>query len=66
MRHDFSLSDFNIRLRPVALVDAEFVLRLGTLRHVLGTVGDTVPSVAAQKQWLQTYFGRDASFYAFQ
>jgi RimJ/RimL family protein N-acetyltransferase len=63
MNHSLTISGYNTRLRPVRLADAEFILRLRTMPHVLGTVGDTVPEITEQRRWIESYFGRPNDYY---
>jgi RimJ/RimL family protein N-acetyltransferase len=63
MNHSLTIAGYNTRLRPVRIGDAEFILRLRTMPHVLGTVGDTVPEVAEQRRWIESYFERPHDYY---
>jgi RimJ/RimL family protein N-acetyltransferase len=63
MNHSVSIAGYNTRLRPVRILDAEFILRLRNMPHVVGTVGDTVPEVAGQRRWIQDYFQRNNDYY---
>lgn len=63
MKHSLSATGYGIRLRPVKVDDAEFIIHLRNLPHVLGTVGDTVPDIAAQKRWIETSLDRAGDFY---
>jgi RimJ/RimL family protein N-acetyltransferase len=63
MNHSLTISGYNTRLRPVRLADAEFILHLRTMPHALGTVGDTVPEVAEQRQWIESYLERPNDYY---
>ena len=63
MEHTIEIEGFGVRLRPVRLDDAEFIVWVRNLPHVKGRVGDTVPDAAAQKAWLQAYFQRPGDYY---
>jgi RimJ/RimL family protein N-acetyltransferase len=63
MNHSLSIAGYNTRLRPVSISDAEFILRLRNMPHVTGTVGDTVPEVAEQRRWIESYFERPDDYY---
>jgi len=63
MRHNHSLHGFGIRLRPVEITDAAFILQIRTMPHVLGWVGDTKASLQDQERWLCSYFERAGDYY---
>lgn len=63
MRHSLQAEDFGIRLRPVRMEDAAFIVWLRNLAHVRGRVGDTALSAASQQTWLEKYFGREGDYY---
>jgi len=63
MRHTLQAEDFNVRLRPVCLEDAAFIVWLRNLEHVRGRVGDTALNVADQEAWLRKYFEREGDYY---
>ena len=63
MRHTLEIEGFNVRLRPVRLEDAAFIVWLRNLDHVRGRVGDTALNVAGQEAWLQKYFEREGDYY---
>lgn len=52
-----------MRLRPVRLEDANFIVWLRNLDHAKGNVGDSAPDVAGQQAWLATYFKRTGDYY---
>lgn len=56
-------SGYNIRLRPVTHADAEFIVRLRCMPHVIGTVGDSTPDIQAQERWIESYFQRTDDYY---
>lgn len=63
MRHNIHLEGFNLRLRPVRLEDAAFIVWLRNLDYVKGKVGDSATDLAAQEAWLQEYFERENDYY---
>jgi RimJ/RimL family protein N-acetyltransferase len=63
MRHSLQAEGFGIRLRPVRMEDAAFIVWLRNLDHVRGRVGDTSACVASQKAWLDKYFTREGDYY---
>jgi RimJ/RimL family protein N-acetyltransferase len=63
MRHSLQVEDFGIRLRPVRMEDAGFIVWLRNLDYVRGKVGDSAASLAGQKAWLEKYFERDGDYY---
>ena len=63
MRHDIHLEGFHLRLRPVRVEDAPFIVWLRNLDYVKGNVGDSAIDVSAQVAWLKTYFERENDYY---
>jgi len=63
MNHSLSIAGYNTRFRSVRISDAEFILHLRNMPHVAGTVGDTVPEVAEQRRWIESYFERPDEYY---
>lgn len=63
MQHTFTTEGFGVRLRPVRMEDAAFIVWLRHLEHTRGRIGDTAPDVAAQREWLLTYFKREGDYY---
>jgi len=63
MRHDIHLEGFNLRLRPVRIEDAAFIVWLRNLDYVKGNVGDSATDVASQEAWLRAYFEREGDYY---
>ncbi|MEI6560776.1 MAG: GNAT family protein [Verrucomicrobiota bacterium] len=63
MHHSITLENFGVRLRPVRLTDAAFIVWLRNLDHAKGRIGDSAQDIASQEQWLQTYFARDGDYY---
>jgi RimJ/RimL family protein N-acetyltransferase len=63
MRHTFTCEGFGIRLRPVVIGDARFIVNLRNSAHARGRIGDTSFSLPAQEQWLRDYFERPGDYY---
>ena len=63
MWHSLLAEGFGIRLRPVRMDDAAFIVWLRNLDHVLGRVGDSVSDLAGQQAWLHAYFVREGDYY---
>jgi len=52
-----------MRLRPVRMDDAAFIVWLRGLEHAKGKLGDSAVTVADQERWLTAYFDRDGDYY---
>jgi RimJ/RimL family protein N-acetyltransferase len=52
-----------VRLRPVEMDDAAFIVWLRNLDHAKGKLGDSATDVAAQQAWLEVYFQREGDYY---
>jgi RimJ/RimL family protein N-acetyltransferase len=63
MRHSLHAEGFGVRLRPVQMNDAAFIVWLRHLDHAKGKLGDSAADVAGQKTWLKTYFDREGDCY---
>lgn len=63
MKHSLQIEGFNLRLRPVRLDDAAFIVWLRHLDHVKGRVGDSAHDAPAQEAWLEKYFEREGDYY---
>jgi RimJ/RimL family protein N-acetyltransferase len=63
MKHNFSAESFGVRLRPVRLDDAAFIVWLRNLDHAVGRVGDSATNVAGQQKWLESHFAREGDYY---
>jgi len=63
MRHQIQAEGFGLRLRPVELTDAPFIIWLRNLGHALGRVGDSATDIASQETWLRQYFERPDDYY---
>ena len=63
MRHTLQAEGFGVRLRPVRMDDASFIVWLRHLDHAKGRVGDSATDAAAQERWLKAYFDRQGDYY---
>src|SRR5262245_34201525 len=63
MEHTVHAEGWGVRLRPVQLEDAEFIVWLRNLDHAKGKVGDSAGDPAAQQEWLRFYFQRPGDYY---
>lgn len=63
MEHSFQAEGYGIRLRPVRLDDAAFIVWLRNLDYVKGNVGDSAANTAGQEAWLRNYFERAGDYY---
>jgi RimJ/RimL family protein N-acetyltransferase len=63
MRHSVHAEGFGVRLRPVTMQDAAFIVWLRNLEHVKGKIGDSAADVASQQAWLEAYFERGGDYY---
>jgi RimJ/RimL family protein N-acetyltransferase len=63
MRHSIQSEGFGVRLRPVRMDDAAFIVWLRNLEHVKGRVGDSATDPASQRAWLEQYFERPGDYY---
>ena len=63
MQHALQTEGFGVRLRPVRMTDAAFIVWLRNSDHVKGKVGDSAADVASQEAWLEAYFGRKNDYY---
>jgi RimJ/RimL family protein N-acetyltransferase len=63
MNHSLQAEGYGVRLRPVRMEDAAFIVWLRNLEHVKGRVGDTAVDVSAQEGWLKAYFQREGDYY---
>ncbi|MDB6064623.1 MAG: acetyltransferase, family [Pedosphaera sp.] len=52
-----------MRLRPVQMDDAAFIVWLRNLDHAKGKLGDSATDVASQQAWLEAYFQREGDYY---
>ena len=52
-----------MRLRPVRITDAAFIVWLRNLDYVKGYVGDSATNTAGQEVWLGNYFEREGDYY---
>ena len=63
MKHVFHAEGFGVRVRPVRMDDAAFIVWLRHLDHAKGKLGDSAADVAGQEAWLKAYFDRDGDYY---
>src|SRR6266850_2192035 len=63
MEHTVKAEGFGVRLRPVRIDDAAFIVWLRNLQHAMGRVGDSATDVMAQQSWLKSYFAREGDYY---
>jgi len=63
MQHSLTTEGFGVRLRPVRMEDAPFIVWLRNLSHARGRVGDSAADTASQEAWLKTYFQRAGDYY---
>ena len=59
----YQTEGYRIRLRPVRIDDAAFIVWLRNLDHVKGSVGDSAANTADQETWLKNYFEREGDYY---
>jgi RimJ/RimL family protein N-acetyltransferase len=63
MQHKLQAEAFWVRLRPVRMDDAPFIVWLRNLDHAKGRVGDSATDAASQERWLKAYFDRPGDYY---
>jgi RimJ/RimL family protein N-acetyltransferase len=63
MRHSLQITGYGIRLRPVEVADAGFIVNLRNLPQAVGTIGDTSPDHGAQERWIEAYWERPDDYY---
>jgi RimJ/RimL family protein N-acetyltransferase len=63
MNHSVTTEGFGVRLRPVRMEDAAFIVWLRNLEHVVGRVGDSATTTDSQEGWLKNYFTREGDYY---
>ena len=63
MNHSIVAEGFGVRLRPVRMDDAGFIVWLRNLEHAKGMVGDSATDTADQEKWLRNYFEREGDYY---
>ncbi len=63
MEHTLTTEGFGVRLRPVRLEDAAFIVWLRNLEHTKGRIGDSATDTGSQENWLKTYFKREGDYY---
>lgn len=62
MRHDHTVEGAAFRLRPLAVADAPFVVRLRTDETLTRYLNPTSPDIADQIAWTERYFEREGDF----
>jgi RimJ/RimL family protein N-acetyltransferase len=63
VQHTIHAEGFGVRLRPVRMDDAAFIVWLRNLDHAKGRVGDSALTEVSQQAWLVTYFDRPGDYY---
>ncbi|MGH7967565.1 MAG: GNAT family N-acetyltransferase [Limisphaerales bacterium] len=63
MEHSIHTEGFGVRLRPVRMEDAAFIVKLRNSGHATGFVGDSAQDVRSQESWLEAYFRRSDDYY---
>jgi len=63
MKHDLKVEKFGVRLRPVNIKDAAFILKLRTSQEFSKYIGDTSSNIENQIAWLRNYLQRENDFY---
>jgi len=63
MNHTLQSEGYGVRLRPVRMDDAPFIVWLRNLDHAKGRIGDSAADVSTQKAWLEDYFNRKDDYY---
>jgi RimJ/RimL family protein N-acetyltransferase len=63
MRHSLQIDGFGLRLRPVRMDDAEFIVLLRNSSHARGNIGDSPSEAMEQERWLARYFDREDDYY---
>lgn len=63
MHHTLCDEGFGVRIRPVRMGDAAFIVGLRNQEHARGKLGDTTTDVGAQEDWLEAYFERAGDYY---
>ncbi len=63
MRHSHKIEGFGVRLRPVRIEDAAYIVWLRNLEHARGRLGDSAKDVATQEAWFKEYFEREGDYY---
>lgn len=63
MNHTIAAEGLGVRIRPVKMEDAPYLVWLRNLGHAKGKVGDSAMDVAGQEEWLRAYFQREGDYY---
>ena len=62
MRHEYTIADNGVMLRPVRKSDADFIVGLRKRPELAAYIGDT-GDLESQHQWLRRYFEREGDYY---
>ena len=63
MEHTLCTEGFGIRLRPVQMNDAAFIVWLRNSEHAKGRLGDSAANATSQEAWLKAHFERAGDCY---
>ena len=63
MHHEITHSAFGLKLRPIELEDAGFILELRRNPSINLFVGDTPLDIKSQESWIREYFKRKGDYY---
>lgn len=63
MHHTLQAEGYGVRLRPVKMEDAAFIVWVRNLAHAKGRLGDSATDAFSQEKWLQQYFERPGDYY---
>jgi RimJ/RimL family protein N-acetyltransferase len=63
MVHQVRVERYGLRLRPVRLEDAPFIVHLRNSPHALPFVGDSATDVFGQERWIKQYLERANDWY---
>jgi RimJ/RimL family protein N-acetyltransferase len=63
MDHYITQSGFGLRLRPLRVDDAEFILKLRCNPKLNRFINETSPDIEVQKNWTRGYFQRKDDYY---
>jgi len=63
LRHDLKIAGYRFALRPVRMDDASFIAMLRNDRLRTGFLNRGAETVAAQQEWLRSYFSRAGDYY---
>jgi RimJ/RimL family protein N-acetyltransferase len=63
VEHTLQAEGFGVRLRPVRVDDAAFIVWLRHLDHVRGNLNDSPSDLPGQQAWLEEYLLRSGDYY---